>query len=137
MPSTASWVEGLTVPVERTTLRSVLDQASVEASERPIIVELRSEGAEITIVVGDPTGTTLVYSPADCAETGVGSLLSVADCEAASADQSEPPLVADYFTHWTEFPRWSVVPHSLGEQALAEFLDTPREPPRSIVWEPD
>jgi immunity protein Imm1 of predicted polymorphic toxin system len=125
------------VPVGHTTLRSVLEQASEDASERPIIVALSSEGAEITIVVGDPTGTTLVYFPADYAETGVGSLLSVADREAARADQPEPPLVADYFTHWTEFPRWSVVPHSLGEQALAEFLDTPSEPPRSVMWEPD
>jgi hypothetical protein len=100
-------------------------------------VALSSEGAEITIVVGDPTGTTLVYVPVDYAQNGVGSLMSVADREAASADHSEPPLVADYFTHWSEFPRWSVVPYSLGEQALAEFLDTPSEPPHSIMWEPD
>jgi len=130
-------VEGQTVPVERATLRSVLDQASVDAAERPIIVALRSEGAEITVVVGDPIGTTLVYFPVDYAQTAVGSLLSVADREAADADRWEPPLVADYFTHWTEFPRWSVVPHLLGEKALAEFLATPSEPPPSVTWEPD
>ena len=129
-------MEGLTVPVERATLRSVLDRAAVDAAKRPIIVALRSEGAEITIVVGDPIGTTLVYFPVDHAQTGVGSLLSVADREAADADHWEPPLVADYFTHWTEFPRWSV-PHLLGEKALAEFLETPSEPPPSIMWEPD
>jgi hypothetical protein len=130
-------MEGLTVSVEGTTLRSVLDQAAIDAAERPIIAALRSEGAEITLVVGDQTGTTLVYFPVDYAETGLGSLMSVADREAADADQCEPPLVADYFTHYTEFPRWSVVPHSRGEQALREFLDTPSEPPRSIMWEPD
>src|SRR5207248_11189891 len=74
-------------------LHSVLDQASVDVAERPIIVALSSEGAEITIVVGDPTGTTLVYFPVDYAQNGVGSLMSVADREAASADHSEPPLV--------------------------------------------
>ena len=130
-------MEGQTVPVEAGTLRSVLDQASSDAAERPIIVALRSEGAELTVVVGDPTGTTLVYFPVDYTQTGVGSLLSVADREAATSDQWEPPLVADYFTHWTEFPRWSVVPPALGEQALAEFLEIPSEPPRSIMWEPD
>jgi Immunity protein Imm1 len=78
-----------------------------------------------------------VYFPADYAEVGVGSLLSGANREGITANQSEPPLVADYFTHWTEFPRWSVVSHSLGEQALLEFLDRPSEPPESITWEPD
>ena len=85
--------------------------------------------------MGDQTGTTLVYSPPDYA--GVGSLHSVADREAANADRREPPLVAYYFTHHTEFPRWSVVPQSLGQQAVQEFLETPSEPPRSMMWEPD
>jgi hypothetical protein len=125
------------VPVERGTLGSVLEQASGDAAERPIIVALRSGGAEITVVVGDPTGTTLVYFPVDYAQTGVGSLVSVADREAADTDQSEPQLAADYFTHWTAFPRWSVVPHSLGERALAQFLESPAEPPSSIMWESD
>jgi hypothetical protein len=130
-------VEGLAVPVESATLRSVLDEASLDAAERPITVTLHSEGAEITVVVGDETGTTLAYFPVDYALTGIGSVLSVADREAAKADQWEPPLVADHFTHYTEFPRWSVVPYSLAEQALAEFLERPSEPPRSIAWERD
>jgi hypothetical protein len=128
---------GPDLPVDGATLSSVLEQASVDVAERPIIVVLRSDGAEISVVIGDPSGTTLVYFPADYAQSGVGSLISVADREAADADRSEPPLVADYFTHWTEFPRWSVIPHSLAERALAEFLGTPSEPPRFITWQPD
>jgi hypothetical protein len=125
------------VPVDSVTLGSVLGRASIDAAERPIIVALSSQGAEITLVVGDRAGTTLVYFTVDYAQIGVGSLLSVADREAADADRWEPPLIADYFAHYTEFPRWSVVPHSSGEQALREFLDTPSQPPRSITWQPD
>jgi Immunity protein Imm1 len=133
--ATASWVDGVSVPVEPATLPDVVAAAAVDAAEEPVIVALRAEGAEITFVVGDPTGTALVYFPPDY--DGVGSLHSVADREAADADRWEPPLVAYYFTHYSEFPRWSVVPYSLGQQALQEFLETPSEPPRSIMWEPD
>jgi len=133
--ATASWVDGVSVPVEPATLHDVVAAAAVDAAEEPVIVALRAEGAEITFVVGDPTGTTLVYFPPGY--DGVGSLHSVADREAADADRWEPPLVAYYFTHYSEFPRWSVVPYSLGQQALQEFLETPSEPPRSIMWEPD
>jgi hypothetical protein len=78
-----------------------LNVIPADAAERPIIVALRFEGAEITIVVGDPTGTTLVYFPPDYAQTALGSLLSVGDREAADADRGRPPLVADYFGHWS------------------------------------
>jgi hypothetical protein len=137
MSVTASWVDGVNVPVEDATIATVMAKATAEATVRPLIAAFRADGAEITIVVGDPTGTTLVYFPADYAETQVGSLLSVADREAANADRWQPPLVADYFGHYTEFPRWSVIPHSLGQQALHEFYENPSEPPRSIAWESD
>src|SRR5918995_6361782 len=101
------------MPVEGATLPDVVAAATMQAAEAPIIVALRADAAEITFVVGDQTGTTLVYFPPDYA--GVGSLHSVADREAADADLWQPPLVAYYFTHHSEFPRWSVVPHSLGQ----------------------
>jgi len=133
--STASWVEGRSVPVEPATLSDFVTAAANDAAEgRPLVVAVRAEGAEVTFVVGDQSGTTLVYFPPDY--DGVGSLHSVADREAADADRWEPPLVAYYFTHYTEFPRWSVVPNSLGQQAVQEFLGAPSEPPRSIMWEP-
>jgi immunity protein Imm1 of predicted polymorphic toxin system len=137
MSGVASWLEGRTTPIELATLRSVLDRATVDAAERPIIVALRAEGAEITVVVGDPTGTALVYFPPGYEDVAVGSLHSVGDREAADADRWEPPLVAYYFTHHSEFPRWSVIPLSHGQRALEEFLDRPSEPPRSITWGPD
>jgi hypothetical protein len=123
------------MPVDGATLADVVAAAAMDAAEGPIIVALHAEAAVITFVVGDQTGTTLVYFPPDYA--GVDSLHSVADREAADANLWEPPLVAYYFTHHSEFPRWSVVPHSLGRQALQEFLEKPSEPPPSITWEPD
>jgi hypothetical protein len=137
MSGAASWVDGRTTPIERATLRSMLDRAAVDAGERPIVVALRAQDAVITVVVGDPSGTALVYYPPGYEDVAVGSLHSVGDRDAADADRWEPPLVADYFTHYTEYPRWSVVPRSDGERALEEFLERPSEPPCSITWEPD
>ena len=109
----------------------------MDVAERPVIAAVRAGGAEITIVMGDPTATTLVYFPPDYARTALGSLLSVGDREAADLDRSQPPLVAGYFGHWTEFPRWSVISHSLGEGAVREFLENPSQAPPSISWESD
>lgn len=126
-------MEGQSLPVDGSTFRSVLDQARAQVTIRPIVVAFRAEGAEITVVVGDASGTSLVYFPAD-SRAAPGSRTSVDSREAFDQDEWEPLLVADYFGHWSEFPRWSVVPHSLGEQAVAEFLDSPFEAPRSIAW---
>jgi hypothetical protein len=137
MGGIASWVDGQTTPIERATLRSVLGRASADIGARPIIVALRCENAELTVVVGDPSGTTLVYFPPDYQDAQAGSLVSVGDADAADSDRWGPPLVADFFTHYTEYPRWSVIPHSAVEQALGEFLERPFEAPRSITWQPD
>jgi hypothetical protein len=88
----------------------------------------------MTIVVGDPTGTTLWCFSGDSAEAA--GFLSVGDPSATEASGSEPPLVVSSFGNHTEFPRGSVVPHALGEQALRDFIENPNEPPRSVTWEP-
>jgi len=88
----------------------------------------------MSIVVGDPTGTSLWYFFGDPAETA--GFLSLGDDEGAHSAQADSPLVASLFGDHTEFPRYSVIPHSLGEQALHEFIDDPTEPPRSVTWIP-
>jgi hypothetical protein len=137
VPATLSWVEGTSYPVDAARLDSLLVEAASAAAGTPVIVAIRVREAEITIVVGDEAGTTLVYFPPEYAHTQVGSLLSVGDHEAARDDRWEPPAVADYFGHYTEFPHWSVIPFAHGEQALREFLEDPATPPPSITWESD
>ena len=133
VPVVATWVDGVSVPVDGETLRAVLNRAASEAT-RPVVVALRSGGAEIDIVVGDSSGTALVYFAPDYLRAATGSMHSLGDRVAAAADAWEPPLVADYFTTYTEYPRWSVVPVELGERALREFLEEPHRAPISIDW---
>lgn len=138
MPVTVSWVDGMNVPVEDATIGTVMAQATAEATARSLIAAFRADGAEITIVVGDTTGTTLVYFLAEYAETQVGSLLSVCDREAANANRWQPPLVADYFGHYTEFRETSArlrkltlrCPRSRGRLLTKDLLATRYSRPR-------
>ena len=104
---------------------------------QPVVLRVEAQGAEASAVIGDMTGTTVVYFPTGYAETGVGSLQSVGDPAGAERDAWEPPLTAYYFSHQTEFPRWSVVSHDEGRRALAEFCVQPGVPPTSIAWRED
>lgn len=118
-------------------LRSALSEAACDRNEGPVIVSLDVEGASLTHVVGDPTGSTLVFFPADYQETGVGSLHSVGDPVARDADAFEPVQVAYMNGHYTEFPRWMVVSVATAEQALIGFWSTGRLLPETVTWEPE
>jgi hypothetical protein len=137
MTANASWAEGL---ADRSTEADRVDElwAEIEAQvTQPSVLTLRAAGAEITAVVGDPTGTALVYFPPGYENTATRSLHSVGDPTGAERDEWEPPLVAFRLGHHTEFPRWSVVSHDAGRQALSNFCEHPQEPPAAIAWERD
>jgi hypothetical protein len=53
---------------------------------QPVVLRLEADGAEASAVIGDATGTTVVYFPAGYAEAGVGSLQSVGDPAGADRD---------------------------------------------------
>jgi hypothetical protein len=129
------WTEETSAAVEAAELHDALAAIVPSRAEGAVIAELSAEGAEITVVVGDPTGTVLVYFPPSYFELATGSLLSVGND--ARNDRSQPPLTAFYFGHHTEFPRWSVVPYHLGEEALRQFCQEPATAPSVIAWEPD
>ncbi len=135
--ATARWSEEHAV---RTAASADIAQlwAEIEASAvAPVILVLEAGGAEAHAVVGDTTGTALLYYPGGYEKAGAGSLHSVGDRARAERDDWESPLTAYYFGHHTEFPRWSVVPSVDGRRALAEFCERPNVPPTAILWEPD
>jgi hypothetical protein len=132
----ARWAADGSRAVDSATVTRMLAEVAAATNE-PVIVVLEGHRAELTIVVGDPAGTVLTYYPPGYVETGVGSLHSVGDPDAAAADAWEPPLTAFFLGHHTEFPRWSVVAHEVGETAAVQFCERPSEPPRSVQWEAD
>lgn len=135
--ASARWVEDqLPRAVEALDVGRLWEEIEAGTTE-PVVLLLEAEGAEMSAVVGEATGTTLSYFPAGYAETGVGSLSSVGDPAGAERDSWEPPLTASYFSHHTEFPRWSVVSHDEGRRALAEFCSHPKTPPSSTAWRAD
>ena len=134
MSVTASWLESDKRSVACDSLADILREAAASAAE-PVIVVFEAADAELHVVAGDALGTVILYFPPGY--EGVGSLHSVGDADAAANDRWQPPLTAYFFGHHTEFPRWSVVAHSVGERAAREFCERPTEPPSAILWEPD
>jgi immunity protein Imm1 of predicted polymorphic toxin system len=133
MPATLTWGYGNEVALDHHNVASALARATEDAGEGSDIATAASGDAQMTIVVGDPTGTSLWYFSGDSANSA--GFLSVGDRSATDANASDPPLVVDWFGNHTEFPRWSVVPHPLAERALLDFIEDPTEPPRSVSWE--
>jgi len=133
----ARWTENRTEQeIDGDELDGLWDEIEAGA-ESAIVLVLRASGAEITAAIGDASGTSLVYYPPGYEEKATGSLHSVGDAAAAERDDWKPPLTAYCFGHHTEFPRWSVVSHSAGRQALTEFCERPETPPSAVAWEPD
>jgi hypothetical protein len=118
-------------------LRAALHAAEDDATDGPVIVALEVGGASLMHVVGDPTGSTLVYFPPDYAETGYGSMHSVGDSAARAADESDPAQVAYMNGQHSEMPRWMVVPTSVAEEAIVSFMDSGGQLPDNIDWELD
>jgi len=135
MTVTVSWLHNETRPVECQALSDVLAEAA--AAREPVVVVLEAEGAALHLVAGDSTGTVVLYHPPGYEDVGVGSLHSVGDLHLARADAWEPPLTAYFFGHHTEFPRWSVVAHEVGQRATAQFCKRPIDAPPAVSWEPD
>ena len=136
MSVSLTWREGEHRSVDAKAIRAVLAEVAA-ASSTPVIVVLEIEDAAMHVVVGDVSGTVLDYFPPGYAATGTGSLHTVGDRAAASADASEPALTAYYLGHHTEFPRWSLISHELGQRAIAQFCERPTAPPDVVEWELD
>ena len=118
-------------------LREALRIAQEEATEWPVIVALDVGGARLTHVVGDPSGSSLVYFPPEYVESGYGSMHSVGDTAAKAAQQWEPAQVAYMNGHYSEMPRWMVVPTGVAEEALVSFMLSEGDLPDTIDWELD
>ena len=132
-----SWKEGVTrtVATEEELLASV---AEAEATvDNPVVVTVEAPAGTLTLVVGDATGSSLVYFAAGYAETGRGSLHSVGDRAARDLDAWEPPQTAYLFGHHSELPRWMVVSADEARNALRTFFATSGELPTNIEWELD
>ncbi len=137
MPVTASWLdENEKRPLRCDSLADLLREAAA-SSPGPVIVVLEAAGASLHLLAGHATGTVVRYYPPAYEHVGVGSRHSIGDAEAAAIDAWQPPLTAYAFGHHTEFPRWSVVPHDVGECAARQFCELPTEPPAAVSWEPD
>jgi Immunity protein Imm1 len=108
-----------------------------EAGRLPAIVFIESPAGTLSLVVGDPDGSSLVYHPADYAETGVGSMSSVGDPAGRDADAWQPPQTAYLSGHHTELPRWMVVPHEQAREAVREFFGSAGALPTNTEWQLD
>lgn len=134
---TISWETDEFHPVHSSdALRAALVSAGAAAGE-PLIVSLEAGGATLTHVVGDPSGSALVFFPADYKNAGVGSMHSIGDRAMRDADVSEPLQIAYMNGHYSELPRWMVVPVHVAEEAMREFLATRGALPSGIEWEMD
>ena len=134
-----SWVtpeDGVPVTSERE-LRDALLAVERDASDEPVIVSLEVEGATLTHVVGDRTGSSMVYFPATYRESGEGSMHSVGDAAARDAKLDDPPQVAYMNGHYSEMPRWMVVPTHVAVDALARFMLSGGGLPDTVEWEHD
>lgn len=110
---------------------------AAEAADVPLIVSLEAGGATLTHVVGDPSGSTLVYFPPDYRDIGLGSMHSVGDPKMRDTGESRPLQVAYMNGHYSELPRWMVVPLRVAEVALEEFVTSGGALPSNIEWEAD
>ncbi len=137
MTATAKWSEDQPArAVEPGEIAQLWSEVEAEVV-RPVVLVLEMAGAEANAVIGDETGTVLLYFPAGYEQTGTGSLHSVGDRRAAERNEWQPPMTAYYFGHHTEFARWSVVSNEVGRRALVEFCEEPQNPPASIIWDED
>ncbi len=116
-------------------LAAVADAAATV--EEPVIVSVEADAGTLTLVGGDPTGSSLVYFSAGYERTGTGSLHGVADRARRDADAWEPPQTAYLLGHHSEIPRWSVLPTDEARRALLEFFMAGGRLPSNIEWEPD
>jgi hypothetical protein len=98
MPATLTWGRGNEAVLDHDNVGTALGRATADAGGGSDIAIAGSGEAQMTIVVGDPTGTTLWYFSGDSAEAA--GFLSVGDPSA-----TEPPLVVSSFGNHTEFPR--------------------------------
>ena len=89
------------------------------------------------MVVGDPSGSTLVYFPPGYLDSGLGSMHSIGGAETRDRDGWEPGQEAYLDGHHTEYPQSWVVPKSSAIAAAAEFVDAHGARPQSIQWELD
>jgi hypothetical protein len=135
--STISWEADEIHPVQSAEALMTALARATEAAEVALIVSVEAGGAALTHVVGDPSGSTLVYFPANYPDAGVGSMHSVGDRAMRDADDSEPLQVAYMNGHYSELPRWMVVPLPAAEAALREFVGTGGALPSGIEWEED
>jgi hypothetical protein len=131
------WQEGSTraVTTEDQLLAAV---AEPEAEARdPVVVTVEAPAGTLTLVVGDPDGSSFVHFPPDYKDTGLGSMNSVGDSAGRDADAWEPPQTAYLAGHHSEMPRWMVVPNDDAREALREFFATGGELPTSVQWDHD
>ena len=82
---------------------------AAEAADVPVIVSVEAGSATITHVVGDPSGSTLVYFPSSYRDTGVGSMHSVGDPATRDTNESLPLQVAYMNGNYSELPRRGLV----------------------------
>jgi hypothetical protein len=114
-------------------LLAALAEAEAEATD-PIVVTVEAPAGTLTLVVGDPAGSSLVYFPPDYKDTGLGSMSSVGDPVGVDTDAWEPPQTAYLSGHHSEMPRWMVVPNEDAREALREFFASGGELPTKIEW---
>lgn len=79
----------------------------------------------------------MVYFPATYRESGEGSMHSVGDAAARDANVDHPAQVAYMNGHYSEMPRWMVVPTQVAEDALVSFMLSGGMLPDTVEWELD
>jgi|SRR4051794_1334055 hypothetical protein len=106
-------------------LDHLLDEIAGE-HERPVLVALQAPSGSLTMGVGHPTETVLLYAPA---APGAPPLHSV-----GARAEEDPPLVCSHSGRSIEFSRGCVVPAATGRRAMRAFLEQDGRLPDEVDW---
>ena len=110
------------------TLDQLLDQiAAGQGRDRPVLVALQAPTGSLTMGVGHPTETVLLYAPASPGATPLHSV--------GRQGEEDPPLVCSHAGRLIEFARGCVVPAAAGRAAMRAFLERHGELPDGVDWD--
>jgi hypothetical protein len=107
-------------------LDRLLDQIA-DAHERPVLVALQAPSGSLTMGVGHPTETVLLYAPA---APGAAPLHSV-----GARGEEDPPLICSHSGRSIEFSRGCVVPIATGRRAMRAFFEGEGRLPDEVDWD--
>lgn len=126
MGATVSWSGGERNVNDEAELLDLLDEIEGQAADSPDLVDILPDGAKVSLTIGLGRGeTVLSLTPVD------GNPPFYASRGDSAAEGTIDFL---YFGAPTEFPRWQVIPTSVGKEIAAAFVTSSDRRSTRIDW---